>query len=683
MNDPAPREQGVGVLRHYWRMFVERARSSETVCPVIIAVSIGVGAGLASIVFRRLIDQMQYLFFYALGGLLENALGVTVTIALVALGGLIVGLLTTYVSPESKGHGVPDVMLAVAQRGGRIRPAIVLFKTLTAAITIGSGGSAGREGPIVQIGASFGSAIAQLLRLPDRRTVLSVACGAAGGIAATFNAPMSGVIFALEVILSRFTALSFGLVVMSAASATVVSHALSAEGDSPAFNVLQEHAMRGVPDLFFFIVLGALCALVAWIYTRLLYLVEDVSDGAKIPAYLKPAIGGALVGLVAIWTPQVMGTSYTAIEASLNNHMAMQTLFVLCAAKIVCTAFTVGSGGSGGIFAPALYVGAMFGGGFGSLMNLWFPGYASPPGAFALVGMAAVFGGAAHAPVTAIFILFEMTDDYRIIIPLMSATVISTLVSQRLSRESIYTMKLKRGGIDLSRSRDVNLMDAVTVAEAMDECVEAVPPNLPLADLIDLLKQGHRTGFPVLDVEGRLAGIVTMRDVEEAILARRNPEELTVSDICTRNVAVCRPDQTLSEALSQFGAHNFGRLPVIDPDHPDHIMGILDRSHIISAYAEASTQGLELLARADAMQTLSQENEMVLEQAYVSAGSRLAHTFVRDAAFPPESTLGALRRASQTIVPRGSTQILPGDRIFLITTRENARDVRKWLRDVT
>lgn len=664
-------------------MFVERARSSETMGPVIIAVTIGMGAGAASVIFRRLIDQTQFLFFHVLGGLLENALGVAVTIALVSLGGLMVGLLTTYVSPESKGHGVPDVMLAVAQRGGRIRPAIVLFKTVTAAITIGSGGSAGREGPIVQIGASFGSAIAQFLRLPDRRTVLSVACGAAGGIAATFNAPMSGVIFALEVILSRFTALSFGLVVMSAASATVVSHALSIEGDSPAFKLAEEHGMHGVPDLFFFIVLGALCSLVAWVYVRLLYLIEDISDGAKIPPWIKPAIGGALVGLIAIWTPQVMGTSYATIEASLNNNMALQTLFILCVAKIVCTAFTVGSGGSGGIFAPALYIGAMFGGGFGSLMNLWFPGYASPPGAFALVGMAAVFGGAAHAPVTAIFILFEMTDDYRIIIPLMSATVISTLVSQRLTRESIYTMKLKRSGIDLSRSRDLNLMDAVTVAEAMDACVEAVPPNLPLPDLIERLKQGHKSGFPVLDVDGRLAGIVTMRDVEEAILARRNPEELTVSDICTRNVAVCRPDQTLSEALSQFGAHNFGRLPVIDPDHPDRIIGILDRSHIITAYAEASTQGMELLAKADAMQSLSQQSEMVLEQAHVSAGSRLAHTFVRDAAFPPESTLGAIRRANQTLVPRGSTQILPGDHIFVLTTRDNARTVKKWLRDNT
>ena len=670
-------------LRQMWRAVVERVRASETTAPIIIAVTIGLGAGLASIAFRRLIDLSHYFFFLILGGMLDNWLGVAVTIALVSLGGLIVGLLTTYVSPESKGHGVPDVMLAVAQRGGRIRPAVALFKMITAAITIGSGGSAGREGPIVQIGSAFGSTVAQLLRLPDRRTVLSVACGAAGGIAATFNAPMSGVIFALEVILSRFTALSFGLIVMSAASATVVSHALSIEGDSPAFNLVREHAMRSVPDLLFFLVLGALCSVVAWAYMRLLYLVEDITDSATLPPWIKPAIGGALVGVAAIWTPQIMGTSYETIEASLNNNMAMKTLFVLCVAKIVCTAFTVGSGGSGGIFAPALYIGAMFGGGFGSLMNLWFPGQASPPGAFALVGMAAVFGGAAHAPVTAIFILFEMTDDYRIIIPLMSATVISTLVSQRLTRESIYTMKLKRSGIDLGRSRDLNLMDAVTVAEAMDESVEAVPPNLPLTDLIERLRQGHRTGFPVVDVDGRLTGIVTRRDVEEAILARRNPDQLTVGDVCTRHVIVCRPDQTLSEALSQFGTYNFGRLPVIDPERPERIIGILDRSHIIAAYAEASSQGMDLLGKADAIQSISQKNEMVLEQAHVTAGSQLAHVYVREAAFPPESTLGAIRRASQTLVPRGSTQILPGDRIFLLTTRENARSVRRWLREKT
>jgi len=669
-------------VRTYWRLAADRMRSSETAGPVVIAVLIGMGGGLASILFRRLIDLAHYCSYDVMGVYLSPFTGVAITVLVVALGGLLSGLLTR-LAPETKGHGVPEVMVAVAHRGGRIRPRVTALKTVAAAITIGTGGSAGREGPIVQIGAAFGSTVAQWLRLPDRRIVLSVACGAASGIAATFNAPMGGVIFALEVILSRFTALSFGLIVISAATATVVSRSLSLEGDSPAFALVQEHGMRGLIDLSLFVLLGALCALVAQAYTRFLYLVEDVSDKAKMPEYLKPMIGGALVGVLAIGTPQVMGSGYETIETALNTGMTARLFFILCLSKILATAFTVGSGGSGGIFAPALFTGAMFGGGFGMLANAWFPGHASPAGAYALVGMAAVFAGAAHAPITSIFILFEMTDDYRIIVPLMTATVVATLLSQRMSPDSIYTLKLRRRGIEIGRAHEVNIMDAVTVGEAMDECVEGVPPNMPLDDLIKKLGSRHERGYPVIDVDGGLAGMVTMRDVEEVLIAGRNTQELTVADVCTRNVVVCRPDQTLNEALSQFGAHNVGRLPVIDPERPDRIVGLLDRAHIVTAYADAYRRQAELLPRADAFQTLNEEGEMLIEQAHVSAGSPLANVYVRDAAFPPESTLGAIRRASKTVVPRGSTRIQPGDRIIVLTTRENARNVRQWLKRMT
>lgn len=669
-------------LRLYWQQTTDRMRASETAGPVVIAVLIGVGGGLASVLFRRLIDLAHYLAYDVLGGYISPLTGAAITVFIVALGGLLSGLLTR-LAPETKGHGVPEVMVAVAHRGGRIRPRVTALKTIAAAITIGTGGSAGREGPIVQIGAAFGSTVAQWLRLPDRRIVLSVACGAAGGIAATFNAPMGGVIFALEVILTRFTALSFGLIVISAATATVVARSLSLEGDSPAFALVQEHGMRGLPDLLLFVILGVLCAFVAQVYTRLLYLVEDTSEKVKAPEYLKPMFGGALVGVLAIWTPQIMGSGYETIETALNTGMTARLFFILCAAKILGTAFTVGSGGSGGIFAPALFTGAMFGGGFGVLANAWFPGHASPAGAYALVGMAAVFAGAAHAPITSIFILFEMTDDYRIIIPLMSATVISTILSQRMSPESIYTLKLRRRGIEIGRAHEVNLMDAVTVGEAMDECVEGVPPNMPLDDLIKKFGSRHERGYPVIDVEGRLVGIITMRDVEEVLISGRNTHELTVADVCTRNVIVCRPDQTLNEALSQFGAHNVGRLPVIDPERPDRIVGILDRARIVSAYAEAYRRQAELVPRADAIQSLNEESEMVVEQAHVTAGSPLANVYVRDAAFPPESTLGAIRRARETVVPRGSTRIQPGDLIIVLTTRENAHNVRQWLERMT
>ena len=661
---------------------MEWFRTSDNTGAILLAVSIGFGAGAASVLFRRLIQFCQYLLQGELGGLLSIGMGKAWPVVIIALGGLLVGLIAKYFAPETKGHGVPEVMLSVARHGGRIRFRTTIFKVISAAICIGSGGSAGREGPIVQIGAGIGSVIGQFFKLPERRTILTVACGAAAGVAATFNAPMAGVIFALEVILNRFTAMSFGLLVMSSATATATARWLSVEGDSPAFKVITTYHMQGLPDLLAFIFLGLLCAFVAQIYTRTLYLVEDFTDKVRFPEFLKPAIGGALVGLVAIYTPQVMGTDYASIEAALNNQMIMSSLFLLCFAKIICTALTIGSGGSGGIFAPALFVGAMFGGGYGLLLNGLFPGWVSYPGAFALVGMAAVFSGAARAPITAIFILFEMTDDYRIIIPLMSTTVICTFISQRLSAESIYTLKLKRRGINIGGNQEINLMDAVTVGEAMREHVDAVPPNMPVSDLIEKLSRQHETGYPVIDLDRHLVGIVTMRDVEEAML-RRNPENITVGDICKRNVLVCRPEQTLNAALSIMGAHGFGRLPVINPEDPQHILGILTRSDILNAYAEASQRDLELTPKADAISGLSEAGQMVIEQALVRTGSPLSGCLVRDAGFPEGVTLGALRRGYETIVPRGSTRIHPGDLIVALTTRPKRAALQTWLRKNT
>lgn len=669
-------------LREEARRVSEWFRTSDNTGAILLAVSIGFGAGAASTLFRRMIQFCQYLFLEELGGFASLGLGPAWPIAAISAGGLLVGLISKFFAPETKGHGVPEVMLAVARHGGRIPLRTTFFKVISAAICIGSGGSAGREGPIVQIGAGIGSVIGQFFRLPERRTILTLACGAAGGVAATFNAPMAGVIFALEVILNRFTALSFGLLVMSSATATATARWLSTEGDSPEFTVFSGYHLQSLPDLLAFIVLGLFCALVAQLFTRTVYFVEDVSEYIRIPSFLKPALGGALVGVVAIYTPQVMGMDYDTIESALNNKMMMGTLFVLCFAKIICTGFTVGSGGSGGTFAPALFIGAMFGGAYGVLLNGLFPEWVSYPGAFALVGMAAVFAGSARAPITAIFIIFEMTDDYRIIIPLMSTTVICTFVSQRLSAESIYTLKLRRRGINVGGNQDINLMDAVTVGEAMREDVDAVPPNLPVSDLIEKLSRQHETGYPVIDLDRHLVGIVTMRDVEEAML-RRDPSNLTVADICKRNVLVCRPEQTLNTALSIMGAHGFGRLPVINPDDPQHLLGILTRSDILNAYAEASQRDHELTPRADAISVLSEGGQMVIEQAPVSSGSRLAGCLVRDADFPEGVILGALRRGHETIVPRGSTQIYPGDWVVALTTRPNLEKLRRWLRDNT
>lgn len=655
-----------------------RLQTSQTTGPILMAALIGMGAGATALGLRYAVDFMQMLFQDYLGGALSSAVGYAWTIPVIALGGLIVGLISKHLAPETKGHGIPEVMLAVARHGGRIRPRVALVKIFAAAITIGSGGSAGREGPIVHIGSALGSSIAQWLRLSDRMITLAVACGAAGGIAATFNAPMAGVMFALEVIVRRFTAHYFGLVVISSATATMTMRWWSGIGDYPRFPLLHSYSLVSAWDLFFFVGLGALAALAAHAFVLCLHAIEHATEKIKLPEPLKPALGGLMVGIIAVWFPQIMGSGYETIEAALNNNIFGWTLLLLCAAKMIGTALTVGSGGSGGVFVPSLFIGAMLGGSYGTFLNRNWPEIVSSPGAYSLVGMSVVFAAAAHAPITGILVLIEMTDNYYIIVPLMSATVMGTFISQRISKDSMYTVKLTQRGIRITDAPEVNLMDAVTVGESMETVVDGVSPDMLVSDLIQKMRTTHETGFVVNDEEMNLIGVVTAHDVENAVLTK-SPDELRVKDIYTRNVAVCRPEQTLSTALSQFGAHSYGRLPVIDPNHPKKVIGILKRQNVIASCVDARMRSDEMLARAEQYQDLSRRAAMVIESATVNSASPLAGIHVRDAAFPPESTLGAIRRGAETIVPRGSTLIQPGDEIVVLTTQDHQQTIRQWL----
>lgn len=658
-----------------------RLRESQTSGPILLAVIIGIGAGLTAVALGIAIESVKWFFQGQVGGWLSGRLGYAWPIPVVALGGLIVGFISTYLAPETKGHGIPEVMYAVARLGGRIRARVALVKIVASAITIGSGGSAGREGPIVHIGSALGSTLAQWLRLSDRMVTLAVACGAAGGVAATFNAPMAGVIFALEVIVRRFTAHYFGLVVISSASALMVVRVLAGGGDQPKFPLLHNYSLTSVWDLFFFVILGAMAALVAHAFIRLLYRVEDITEKTRVLAVIKPAIGGALTGAIAIWMPQVMGTGYEAIELALNNQLLAGTLVLLLFFKMIATSFTVGTGGSGGIFLPSLFMGAMLGGSYGSLLNAWFPEVVSSPGAYSLVGMSVMFASAAHAPITAILVLIEMTDNYYIIVPLMSATVMGTFISQRIHKDSIYTIKLTQRGIHIADVPEVNLMDAVTVEKAMSP-PDGVPPDMSVAALIDKMAATHENGFPVVNADNKLLGIVTARDVEDALLTR-SLEDLKVSDVYTRPVAVCRPEQSLSAALSRFGAQGYGRIPVMDPHNPGRIIGVLNRQNIIAACVEAQLCSEEMAVKADEFRDISRKAAMVLESAVVDAGTPLDGVYVRDAHIPSECTLGAIRRANETVVPRGSTLIQSGDEIILLTTQDNQEYVSQWLREQT
>lgn len=564
--------------------------SSDLVGGVILAVLVGVVAGFGAIAFRWLIKTSQT-FFFGGGATILGFLGKYYIILLPAFGGILVGLLIYYGAREAKGHGVPEVMEAVAIRGGRIRARVSIIKALASSICIGSGGSVGREGPIVQIGASFGSTIGRWFRLSDEWVKILVACGAAGGISATFNAPIGGTFFALEVILGRFVTPRFGFVVISSVAADVISRIFL--GQQPSFGIIP-HTMVSNWELLPYAVLGVLSALAAIVFIRLLYKCEDLFDAWRIPEFIKPAIGGIGIGLIGLYSYDLLGVGYgdaywvrtMGIDQALAGEIAFQSLIILFALKIVATSLTIGSGGSGGVFAPSLFIGAMLGGAFGSVVHHLSPTYFAPSGAYALVGMAAVFAGATWAPITAIIMPFEMTSDYKIILPLMIAVVISTVISKSLIHESIYTLKLARRGIDIRQMEQSSPLRQIAVSHVMTNDFPTVLPTLKVSELLTRLRRTGHHGFPVVNEQKEFQGVVTLTDVENAMV-KGNPEGLTVDDIMSRSVIVAYPDQSLHDVLVKLGARDVGRIPVVDKDNPKHLLGVLRRHDIVRAYVKA------------------------------------------------------------------------------------------------
>ncbi len=657
--------------------WLDRVQPPETVVLMGTALLVGLGAGLGAVVFRWLIDQMSRFSFKGLPGLLPF-LGDYVLIVAPILGGLVVGPMIYFFAREAKGHGVPEVMEAVALHGGRIRPIVVVIKSLASSVCIGSGGSVGREGPIVQIGSALGSTLGQILHVSDERIRSLVACGAAGGIAATFNAPIAGVIFALEIIIGEFTTHYFAMVVISSVTASVVGRI--AFGDMPAF-VVQAYELVSPWELLLYVVMGLLAALVAVAFTRILYLFEDIFDSwTFVPEYLRPAIGGLFLGVAGLlfyranlsqgWgvpgdPVAFFGVGYEAIGWALLGKGTVPLLAALLGLKLLATSLTIGSGGSGGVFAPSLFLGAMFGNAFGQMVHNWFPTVTAAPGAYALVGMAAVFAGAARAPITAIIILFEMTDDYRIILPLMLATVISTILAEHLSKGSIYTMKLIRRGIHLEQGRDIDVMQGVLVGEAMTTDVDTVSADMELRELERAFHETHHHGFPVLDENGELFGVVTLQDLTRA-KERGDWESLRVRDIATRSVLTVYPDEPMWVALKRLGTRDVGRLPVVDRQNPRRLLGLIRRSDIVRAYRVGISRRLDLQERADKLR-LGKLTGTEFVEVVVKPGSPVAGKAVREIPLPEDCLLTTARRDNKVILLHGDTVIQEGDHIIALT----------------
>ena len=651
---------------------LDRWQPSESVILGGAALMVGVTSGLGVWLFKQLIEVVHRLAFTDLGGLLEGW-GAWAILFIPVLGGLVVGGLLHLFIDEERYHGVAGIMGSVALAGGRLRYKLMPFKAVASAISLGSGASLGPEDPSVQIGANFGSLFGQLLRLSDDRVRTLVAAGVAGGIAAAFNAPIAGVFFALELILGELGSGSFGVVTLVAVISAVLTQALS--GTQPAFHI-PAYSFYSPWEFPLYLVLGLLAGPLAAAYIRAIYAAQDTFNRWHAPRWLKPVAAGLIVGVVGIFLPQIFGVGYETIERLLGGvNPGVGLLLALVVAKLLLTAISIGGGFLGGVFAPSLFLGATLGAAFGMVAGELFPNMVIVPAAYALVGMAAVLAGAVHAPLTAIILLFEMTNDYRIILPVMFAVAVSLVISRQLQGDSVYSLGLARKGIRLERGRDLEVLEAITVGEVMKQAV----PTLRIADSLtaaaDLLMRTRHHGLPVVNESGALVGIFTVQDLERGQAETDKPNRL-VGQYCTRELLTVFPDETIGTALRRMAPRDIGRLPVVARDNPTRLLGVLRRTDLVRAYDIALSRRAAIRHRAHQVR-LGAVGGINVEEITVAPQSQAAGKRISELAWPHQSVVASVRRGRRLLIPHGDTVLQKGDVIVVVVEGDAAAQIQK------
>jgi len=635
--------------------------STEALSLVVSAIVVGAMAGLAAVGFDRLVHAVSDLVILGRDrlGMLPTAL---LTVLTPAVGGLLVAPIVVRWAPDARGSGISNVMVAVSNLGGRVPRRLLFWRPLASALTVGSGGSLGPEGPVVQIGAAIASLFSSWFRLGDERRRNLAAVAAGGAIAATFNAPIAGALFALEEILGKFEGRNFSSVVIGAVAATAVSRSM--RGDAPAFGVPAGYTLGSPLELPLYLVMGLLAAVLAVATIRVLIGSEDLLDRWRVNPWLRPALGGLAVGSLALVLPEVLGRGYDTIGGILNGDVTAPVLLAgIMLGKLFATGASIGSWGSGGILAPTLMIGAAFGALFGSAAQALFPALGIRPGAYGLVGMAAVFAGVTRAPMSSIVMVFELSGSYQMILPLLFAAVIATLAADLLGTDSYYEMMLARRGLSLVRSRDTDLLQTVTVGEVMSRDVPTVAAEDTVRDLADTLVASHDHGFvvtPRAEPE-RMIGIVTLADLERA---RRDemPGNTPIRDFCSCDVELTYPEEPASAVLERMAALGIGRMPVVRRNAPDRPVGMVRQSDLARAYYLALQRERahdEVHGRLRLRDLTGQE----IVEVRVPRGSRLAGTTLREAQLPHDSIVVAIRRGTRTLFPHGETTLEAGDTV--------------------
>jgi len=574
-------------FRWHFTRFLRKIQIPEYVILVIAGFIIGILSALGDFLFLKALNFCwRDIFTPALEFCHRLPYGKLLIPFLPLMGASLLFVLAKIFSPSIYGYGFPDFLVTVNLKGGMIKIKQTLAKIIASVVTLGLGGSAGQEGPIAQIGGVVGKCVSRFFVFSEERRRTFIACGSAGAIAAIFNAPIAGLFFAQEIVLlGEFELTNFMPVVVSSAMGTITSRIIF--GNQPAFK-MPPYAFISHWELVFYIFLGIFVGLIAHFFIKTFYGTKAYFDRLEISPYLKPFIGFFLVGIIGMFFPQIFGVGYEQVQKVLNAQMLPWIMFILVFLKVIATSLTLGSGGVGGMFSPAFFIGAMAGGSFGALINHFFPHITAPYPAYAAVGIGAFLAALTHAPVTAVFLAFEMTGgDYYIILPTLFASITGLLIAYALSKESIDTYELKQKGIDLHAGHERNILASIKVKEAMTPNVITVHEEMTVKEFLCFVRDKKHTCFPVVDNEGNLTGIISFQNFRELLGREKLKEDLKVKDIKTSPVITIYPEDTLEKAMEKMRFHNIERLPVVDPNNPKKLVGFLSQRDIWAAYNKA------------------------------------------------------------------------------------------------
>ncbi len=644
-------------VNHFW--------SIDQLLMLVAALAVGTGTGAAILIFHVVLRWVRNASAWLVDYLGSGALHL---VLVAAAGGLIVGIVSRYFAPELEGSGIPHTLLSLSMRGGHLPFRIVIWRPIATAVTLGVGGSAGREGPIAHYGAALGSAVGRWLSLSDERVRALVACGAAAGISASFNAPIAGVFFALEVLLQDLTASYFAMAVLAAVAGSAVSYTVT-----PMQYMFRVPAYTlGTPyELPFYFLMGILEALVAVAFIRGLFGYDQFLRKRRIPLVLKAMAGAAMAALVGTHFPEVMGSGFQVVGTDLRQNLPLERALALLPAKFAATVVTIGGRLSAGVFAPSLFMGAMFGTAYGEAIHRLFPAFTDPAGAYAIVGMAAMFAAVSHAPLTAMLIVFELTGDYALILPLMLATVVSTFTSEWLNHDSIYTLRLSRHGIHLGEeATEIDLLQGLRVSDAM--CCEprTVGPDATLRELSRVFVREQSDSFPVVDSDGNLLGVVSIRGVAQAIARGADEDSVTAAQIMERNLVIAFPDDPLWIAKRRMRSKGRSEALVVSPDSRRRLMGVVRSGDIARAYNQAMLRQIQLEHRVEEMY-LQHFNDTISGRIVLAAESPLIGRKLEEIDWPVECLITTIRRSGRLIIPRGHHRLRVGDQLTFLVRAED------------